>query len=68
MNPKRYKIALDLRKGLFDELPVIEAQSPKEAAELYAGKVTRHLEKYGGEIAVAETHWPCKTYLYDRKE
>jgi hypothetical protein len=64
---KQYKIALDLRKGIFEQLPIIEAQSPKKAAELYAGKVTRHLERYGGEIAVTETHWPCKTYLYDRR-
>ena len=62
----QYKITFDLQKGIFDQLPVIESESPKKAAEIYAGKVTRHMNKYGGEIVVESIHWPCKTYLYDR--
>ncbi len=61
-----YRVGFDSKRGLFDEVPDIEADSPKQAAEIYAGKVRRHYDKYGGEFVIQSTQWPYKMFLYDR--
>ena len=48
-----------------DALPIIEARSPKAAAEKYIGrKVRRHYEKWGGDIVVQETIFPYRMFIY----
>jgi len=62
----KYKIVLDDQKVLLENLPEIEAESPKAAAEKYAGcKVERSNKRYG-EIVVENTVWPIKMFLYNR--
>jgi hypothetical protein len=64
-----YKITLDLSHNIFDNLPTIEARSPKEAAEIYAQEpITRHMGKLGGDIVVEKTTFPRASFLYDRKK
>lgn len=62
----KYRVGFDSRRGLFHETPDIEADSPKQAAEKYAGKVVRHYDKLGGEFVIQSTHWPFKMFIYDR--
>lgn len=64
---KKYRIALDNSKNIFDELPIIIAISPLQAARKYAGKVVRHTAKLGGDIVVASTQFPFRMYIYDRE-
>jgi hypothetical protein len=62
-----YKIVFDASKSMFDALPTVEAKSPKDAAEKYAGcKMKRHIANQGGEIVVQTTTFPHKMFLYDR--
>ncbi|GJQ37265.1 MAG: hypothetical protein HND45_11835 [Chloroflexi bacterium] len=64
----KYQITLDTSKNIFEKLPVIEAPSPKEAAEIYAGcPVERHLGRLGGEIVVKRLGFPAQSFLYDKR-
>ncbi len=57
----------DMRGGSFkpfDELPKVEASSPKQAAEKYVGAHVRRTNDIAGDILVAKTVWPRTRYLY----
>jgi hypothetical protein len=63
----KYQITLDTSKNIFEKLPVIEAPSPKKAAEIYAGcPVERQLGRFG-EIVVKTLDFPAKSFLYSKR-
>ena len=62
----KYRIALDNSKNIMDELPTIEASSPKEAAEKYAGGKVARVTSLSGDIVVQSTQRPYRMYLYNR--
>lgn len=63
-----YAIILDGQKSIFTDLPVIQASSPKQAAEIYTGgKVKRVMGRFGS-IVVESQSWPCKRYLYNKAD
>jgi hypothetical protein len=61
----KYEI-VDLSKSLFQEIVLIEASSPKVAAEKHFGFSVERCIGQHGYILVASKSYPCKTYLYKR--
>lgn len=65
-----YRITLDMQKrSVFDNtLAIIEAKSPKEVAEQYAGEpLDRHVGNRGGDIVVETVSYPHRSFIYSRR-